>query len=169
MTSDDIIYQTARNDGMPEALAILITAQARHETGNYTSRFYTVGKNAFGYSYVKGAKWQLPTPGPTADNGAPIAQYSSVQNSVHELTDWIKRRQKEGRFPIDLSTIETPEQYGQLLKNADYFGAPLNQYVNGIIAALRSIGREIVSPTGGGVLLLVAILVFAFRKKIFGK
>lgn len=169
MTNDDIIYQAARTDGMPENLAILITAQARHETGNYTSRFFTVGKNAFGYSYVKGGKWQLPTPGPIADNGAAIAQYSTIQNSVHELTDWIRRRQKEGKFPLNLETIQTPEQYGQLLKNSNYFGAPLDQYINGIIAALRSIGREIVSPAGGGVLLLLAILVFAFRKKIFGK
>lgn len=168
MSNDELIINTAIADGMPDDLAIIIAAQARHETGNYTSRFFTVGKNAFGYSYVPRAKWQLDKGGPIADNGIPIAQYATVQNSVHELTDWIKRRQREGNFPADLRTIKTPEQYAQLLKNNTYFTAPLNQYINGMVAALRTIGRELTTPTGAGIVLLIAVLAFAFRKKLFG-
>lgn len=167
MTNDELIISTAIADGIPDTLAILMAAQARHETGNYTHRFFTTGKNAFGYSYVKGAKWQLPTPGPTADNGAAIAQYATVQNSVHELTDWIKRRQREGRFPGDLSTITNETQYATLLKKAGYFGAPLQIYIDGIARALRLMGQVVISPAGGS-LILLAILVVAFRKKIFG-
>lgn len=168
MTPDEIIYNTAVADGMPEQLALFMVAQARHETGNYSHRFFTIGKNAFGYSYVKGAKWQLDKGGPNADNGVPIAQYASVNDSVHEVTDWIKRRQASGKFPADLNTIQTPEKYAALLKGAGYFGASLESYTAGLIAWLRKIGFEIVSPKGAGVLILVGIILFAYRKKIFG-
>jgi hypothetical protein len=169
MTNDELIYNTAIGDGMPETLALFMVAQARHETGNYTHRFFTIGKNAFGYSYVRGAKWQLDKGGPNADNGIPIAQYSDVRNSVHEITDWVKRRQREGLFPTNLGTIDTPDKYAELLKKAGYYGAPLDEYLNGIIAALRKIGTEIASPAGAATILLIGLLLYAFRKKIFGR
>lgn len=128
MSTEQTIYTTAVADGMPASLAQIIVDQSKGESGNYTSRFFTVGKNAFGYSYNKSSKWQLPTGGPNADNGIPIAQYASVQNSVHELTDWIKRRQSEGKFPKDLNTITSIPQYTALLKAAGYYGASESAY-----------------------------------------
>lgn len=170
MNYDQQIFSTAIADGMPEPLAMFIVAQARHETGNYKHRFFTEGKNAFGYSYVKGAKWQLPTPGTKADNGLPIAQYATVENSVHELTDWIKRRQKEGKFPGNLTLIDTPEKYASLLKNAGYYGAPLQIYTNGLISWLKKIlDEEILTKETGGTALIVILLLVIFRKRIFGK
>lgn len=169
MTYDELIYNTATGDGMPSTLAVMIVAQARHETGNYTSHFFTQGKNAFGYSYYPGSKWQLPTPGGIADNNAATAQYSSIQNSVHEITDWIKRRQKEGNFPQDLRTIQTPDQYAKLLKNAGYFGAPLDEYANALIAWLQQISTTSLASNGDFILLIVAIGLIAYRTKLFGR
>ncbi len=90
MTTEQKIYNAAARDGMPSVLASLLVDQSKHETGNYTHRFFTVGNNAFGYSYSAGSKWQLDKGGPNADNGVAIAQYASVEDSVHEITDWIK-------------------------------------------------------------------------------
>lgn len=153
-------------DGMPERLALFIVAQARHETGNYSHRFFTDYKNAFGYSYYPGSDWQLFPPGTIADNGAPIARYSSVDRSVHELTSWIKRRQAEGKFPADLTQITTAEQYSSLLKSAGYYGASLSTYTAGILRALENIGEIVVSGKGA-VLGLVIVLAVIFRKQLF--
>lgn len=125
------IYDTAVSDGVPEYLATLIVAQAKHETGDYTSKFFKVYLNCFGYSKTS-SKWQLHIQTPNADNAAPIAAYNSIENSVHELTDWIKRRQKEKKFPPDLSTITTPEAYVTLLKQCGYFGDSLQNYLAGV-------------------------------------
>ena len=166
---DQTIYDTAVADGIPDTLALFMVAQARHETGNYTSRFFTIGKNAFGYSYVPGAKWQLDLGGPNADNGVPIAQYASVQNSVHELTDWIRRRQAGGIFPQNLSNITTPQEYARLLKAAGYYQDTLQNYTNGLVNWLQQIGSNLFSAKGTTITAIIIILLVAFRKKLFPK
>lgn len=168
MSNDEFIYSTAVAAGMPPVLATIIVAQARHETGNYTSRFFTIGKNAFGYSYYAGSKWQLDEGGPDADNGIPIAQYSSVYNSVHELTDWIKRRQAEGKFPANLAEINTPDKYAQLLKSAGYYQASLADYSAALVAWLQSIGNLSAGAYAGtAIILIIALGLILYRKKIF--
>ena len=127
------IFDTAVADGMPEYLATLMVAQSRHETGNYTSKFFKDYHNCFGYSKVLGAKWQLHIGTPNADNAKPIAAYSKIENSVHELTDWIYRRQREKKFPKDLNTIKSPLEYVTLLKNCGYFGDTLSNYLFGVV------------------------------------
>ncbi|HEX7904820.1 MAG TPA: glucosaminidase domain-containing protein [Chitinophagaceae bacterium] len=161
--SDQLIYSTALDDGMPALLSSFITGQARHETGNYTHRFFTLGKNAFGYSYNKLSKWQIQG-GDRADNGVPIAQYRSVADSVHELTDWIKRRQKEGKFPKDLTQIRSASEYAMLLKKSGYYQAPLSVYVSGIVNALKKLPENIYKaiPPGGNIIVLLIIVGVAF-------
>lgn len=130
-STSQTIFDTAVADGMPQALAALIVAQSKHETGNYTSKFFKLYHNCFGYS-ASGSRWQLHDATPNADNKQPIAAYASIQNSVHELTAWIKRRQKEGRFPADLSIIVEPTQYVSLLKHCGYFGDTVQNYLAGV-------------------------------------
>lgn len=163
MSVENTIYSTAHADGMPPALSQYIVAQAKHETGNFQSRFFTQGNNAFGYSFVSGAKWQLPAPGPIADNGQAIAQYSTVQNSVHELTDWIKRRQREGKFPANLNEITSPENYAWYLKQSGYYGAPLATYAD----RLRYWFNRLPDLGGTPSLLLIGImLIYVFRRNL---
>jgi hypothetical protein len=165
MSIEELIYSTAVQDGMPSLLAQFIVAQSKHETGNYKHRFFTTGKNAFGYSYVKGGRWQLDKGGPLADNGVPIAQYSSVSNSVHELTDWIKRRQRDGQFPKDLRDIKNAEDYAMLLRYAGYFTAPLSAYAAGMVYWLKKLPPLVVAGAGIGFIALIAALI-VFRKDI---
>jgi hypothetical protein len=130
------VFATARNGtpknprGLPETLARLIVAQARHETGDYTSNAYKYN-NAFGYSYVQGAVWQSG-PAPVFEKGRQLAAYSSLENSTSEIVDWIYRRVMEGEFPVNLDSITTPEQYAQYLKNGGYYEAAVDSYANGI-------------------------------------
>lgn len=146
--------------GLPPSLALLLVAQAKHETGNFTSSAYKLGNNAFGYSYVSGAKWQLPAPGRIADNGLPLAQYANVEDSTKEVVDWIYRRVREGKFPADLATITSAERYASLLKQAGYYGDTLSNYTTGLKRFLADLVPEAVKDNPGTVLLLTALGAF---------
>lgn len=126
-----LIYATAFSDVMPAYMCSLIVAQSKHETGNYTSNAFKKNNNCFGYKYVKGAKFQI-APGITSSEGNPYAKYATIENSVHELCAWIGRRQKEKKFPKDLTEINTPELYAGILKACGYYGDPLKNYISGL-------------------------------------
>lgn len=167
MTAEETIYNTARsgspvNPGLPPALAYLLVAQSKHETGNYSSNFFKKYNNAFGYSYVPGGRYQSGS-GSVADNGQPIAAYPTLENSVYEMIDWIYRRRSEGKFPQDLSQVTTPEQYAQLLKDSGYYGDSLANYLAGLKRFF--LNNQVVVAGGGALLVLVAIaLLFRFKK-----
>lgn len=169
MTTDQLIYSTAIGDGIPTALANLIVAQSKLETGNYSSNIFLQDNNAFGYSYVAGAYWQLPTPGITADNGAPAARYASVQDSTHEITDWIKRRQSDGIFPSDLTTIITPAQYASLLNDGGYYGASVSDYTSGLATWLvtETPPAAAVAIGAGSIILFIVLFLLFTRKKSY--
>jgi len=140
MTEQEIgklIHDTAVADGMPPMLSNLIEAQSKHETANYTSNAFINNHNCFGYKHVVGAHWQDGA-GIISSEGDRYAHYENIENSVHEICAWILRRQKDGKFPRDLTAIGTPTDYAVLLKQAGYFGDPLQNYINGLTHYLIS-------------------------------
>jgi uncharacterized FlgJ-related protein len=128
MTTEEKVYKAAIDLDVPKSLALLIVAQSKHETGGYTSNAFHKDNNLFGYKYV-GQK--IATPGIKSSESDHYAHYTSVEDSVLELVNWIKRRITEGRFP-SMCNIKTKEHYASLLKAAGYFGAPQIEYVNGL-------------------------------------
>jgi uncharacterized FlgJ-related protein len=133
MSIETQVYQAAIKNGMPAPLAALITAQSKHESSNYTSNVFLKNNNLFGYKYAGQKIATRGTPAPSSEgiNGA-YAKYANIGLSVQELTDWIKRRQKEKKFPTDLKIITSPELYASLLKTAGYYGASVTQYITGL-------------------------------------
>ena len=132
-----LIYATAMEDGMPDVLCRLIVAQSKHETDSYTSNAFIKNNNCFGYKFVPGAKWQTGKGIGSSEHGSNYATYKDVPHSVHELTDWIKRRQFGGKFPANLNEIKTPADYATLLKNCSYFGDTLQHYIDGLSHFLK--------------------------------
>ena len=162
MIFDDRIYGQAVADGMPAILSTFIVAQARHETADYTSNVFTSCNNCFGYKWVGQALATGPCTG--SPEGDSYAKYDSIEKSTHEITGWIKRRQAEGKFPANLNTIVTPDQYATLLKQSGYYGDSLQTYLAGLLLALGKIGNT----QGSAILLLfIAIAALIWRKKIF--
>lgn len=168
------VFATARNGtpknprGLPEALSRLVVAQARHETGDYTSNAYKY-YNAFGYGYVAGALWQSG-PAPVFEKGRQLAAYSSLENSTSEIVDWIYRRVMEGEFPVNLESITTPEQYAQYLKNGGYYEASVDSYAAGIKRFVSS--PDPLAGTEGwflGAMAIAATGFFAYRYFFKGK
>lgn len=124
----------AKSDGMPERLALLIAAQCAHETAYFTSNVYKTCNNLNGYKYA-GSKWQISACTDSPEGNA-YGKYASWQDSVHELTDWIKRRLAENRFPY-LQDIRTPEMYAKYLKKCGYFGDTAENYARGMSHAIE--------------------------------
>lgn len=159
------IYNTAikgtptNPQGLPPFLALLLVSQAKHETGDFSSNAFVQDNNAFGYSYVPGAQWQAGA-GIIADNGQPVAKYASLENSVGELIDWIYRRVKEGKFPANLNTITSPQQYAQLLKDAGYYGDTVQNYTAGLVRWLTDTARNVPAIAWLALALLIAYLVW---------
>lgn len=139
------IYNEVKRYNFPDALANLIAAQAAHETGNFTSGVFTDCLNCFGY---KSLSTTTNCPGHPA-----YKLYPTVEASADEVVNWILRRQSEGKFPADLSTINTPDYYAQLLKNAGYFEDTAANYSAGISNYLVNLA----TPANG--LILAAAII----------
>lgn len=157
MYFDTIIYNEAIKQGMPPTLANLIVAQAKHETGNFTSNVFKTCNNAFGYKHV-GQKLSLgPCGNPPANEGAArYAKYQSVSDSTKEICQWIKRRQSTGVFPANLASITSPAQYAQLLKAGGYYGDTVTNYTNALIKFFK----DNIAPAAGisaGVILALGV------------
>ena len=46
MTNDEIVYKVGIDNGLPAPVATLLAAQARLESGQYTSNVYKTNSNA---------------------------------------------------------------------------------------------------------------------------
>lgn len=171
MTTEERIFNQAvkgtdYNKGLPNTLASLLIAQSKHETGNFTSSFFKKFNNAFGYSYFPGSNYQTGSIGPLADNGKPIADYWSLEDSVKEVIDWIYRRVNEGKFPKNLSDIKTPEQYAALLKSAGYYGDTLQNYTAGLKRFFIPVLEMIEKPAAGlGIAASLLLIWYAMKKR----
>lgn len=156
------IYTKATNDGMPALLASFIVYQAAHETANFASRVFLSCNNINGYKWIG----QSTAAGPCLQSpeGDYYAKYNSVEDSVHEQTQWIRRRQSEGKFPADLNSITTIDQYAQLLKNCGWYGDSVSNYTAGLYTWMQYLGNYFMTAAGAaaGGSALLAILVLGY-------
>lgn len=101
-----------------------IIAQARHETGNFTSTVFKANKNLFG---MKNGSVISPGEmiGTVAPDGGTYAKYRTQFDSVADLLRWFEWK----KFPVKVSGVE---QYASELKSRGYYGDSLANYTNGL-------------------------------------
>lgn len=133
----DKVIEVALANGIPIQLSRLMACQSALETDNFTSKNFLEDNNGFGYKFYAKSDWQLKTPGIHSTETDCYAAYATFENSVKEICHWILRRQKETKFPQDLITIQTPEQYAHLLKSCGYYGGKEADYAAGIARYLK--------------------------------
>lgn len=129
----DRIYTQAMKRGLGSYMSRMVVAWAKFESGNFSHSFYRDDKNGFGYMRDPNSKYQIGG-GRNADNGKPIGQYRSIEDSVNEVVDWMNRRysrQDRGKWPKP-SAIASPEQFVGLIKAAGYFGGAHSVYLAGV-------------------------------------
>ena len=129
---DSYIYNILTNNGFSHLAAINIVAQARHETGNYTSELFKKYNNLFGYGF-SGSKWQASKSKPVNKAGEPVnwAIYKTPKDSVMEIVDYWNRRKKEGTIK-SLSQLENTANFATYLKNKGYYSASYTSYLNAL-------------------------------------
>ncbi|MBN8789431.1 MAG: glucosaminidase domain-containing protein [Terrimonas sp.] len=150
---ESAVYNTAVNNEVPGSVALLIVAQAKHESSNFTSKVFLQNNNAFGYKYVGQSGAVQGTAAPASEGGY-YAKYDSVEDSALEVVNWWKRRIRQGVIS-DWSDINTTETYAAALKKAGYYGDSLSNYT----AALKKwfTGLDLGQETG---FVSIAALLF---------
>jgi len=157
VSAKDTIYNVSVGRGLSDRIARYVVAMSRHETGDWEHDFYTIGNNGFGYSYDKNSRWQLDRGGRNADNGVPIAQYRSIEDSTNEVLDWIRRRQSNGTWPKDLDSIGSIYEFAQLLKNGSYYEAPVSVYSSALFRHFQELPNRLGLNWFGLIVYLVII------------
>jgi len=161
--NEQIIYSTVTGAGYTPTLANIIISQAKFETGDFTNTAFTKYKNAFGYKYVPGARYQSGK-GNESSEGDYYAAYDSLENSTKEIIAWLQRRQNEGKLTISLLT--TPEAYAAALKSCGYFGGTLSAYINGLKHYLSMIIETVKKkPLQTALLITFGLFILYYLKK----
>jgi len=107
-----------------------IIAQAKHESGNFTSRVYRENNNPFGFKEARGrvqvGKRGLEAPERTKEGLKTYYwHYPSEKEAVKDLLTYFD---KVG-FPEAVNDVT---EYASELKARGYFTAPISEYINGL-------------------------------------
>lgn len=169
---DQQIYDAAISRGFTPISAKLIVAQARHETGNYTSNIFKLNNNLFGMKYVKQPLATKGSASPKSE-GDFYARYSSVGDSVKDLIDRNYALSRGGVSPDQLKSASDSLDFATKLKARGYYGDTISNYANGLKSALLRInviefvqknkGKLII--LGGGLILIGLSLYLYNRNK----
>lgn len=166
MSIDEQIYQAALKAGFAPSAAKLIVAQARHETGNYSSYQFKTNNNLFGMKYVK---QPLATQGNKSPEGDYYAKYASVGASVQDLVNRNYKITKGGISFNQLKNASDSTDFAQKLKKRGYYTASVQEYTNGLNNALMRINAmDLVKKHGGKLVIgigLVGLATYLYYKK----
>jgi len=111
------VYQLLRKEWFSEAQAAFITAQAAHETANFTSSVFTHSNNCFGFKFI--------------DHVLEVGQYkgygsyATIEDCIKRYTDYYKKKKYPGTFI-------SVEDFVHTLKENNYFEAPEAEYLTGV-------------------------------------
>lgn len=141
-----IIMQTALSRGLTKEAAALITAQAVHESGNFTSHNFKVNNNLYGITvaHTRPAPYQAGAGQKQPDGNANYAKYNNVSDSVNDLIDLLKYDR------ININAVKTPQQYASALKAKGYFGDSVANYAAGLARNFKTFAIAAITPAPGG-------------------
>lgn len=101
-----------------------IEAQAKHETGNFSSSVYKSLNNMFGMKHPSSRPY-VGVKGTAASDGGFYQKYSSDFESLHDLFLWMDYT----KFP---TTVTNSDHFVEELKKRSYFGASIDEYKNAV-------------------------------------
>lgn len=173
VTNEQIIYQAAREQGVPDTVAKLMIAQSKQETGEFTSAVFKDDHNGFGMKvpsvrkdpYIKGPSSHTQL----KEGTVPYAAYENLSDSTKSLINWMQYNK------IKWEDIDTPEKYATVLKNKGYYGDALATYMYRVSMFYDKIKNVVYKyrthidwalATGGVFVLAYGIYMFINRKKL---
>lgn len=129
MEYDLLIQKIVQGNGYSPAMARMIAAVARHETGNYKSPLFLNHNNFFG---MKAAKKRPHYQDYVAKGNLGYAGFNSPANSVRDFVMYLNYVGYPWHFDSVTDLVETMKSHG-------YFEAPLSEYINGVERALPKV------------------------------
>jgi hypothetical protein len=138
---DQEIYNGAITGGATPALAKLLVAQARFESGNYSNSQTKNNNNIFGFKYSKNSPYAKV--GNISPEGDAYAHYDTLQDAILDyISRWMSLTSKEGGSRLqEFNKIQEGDTttYANKLKGYGYFGATAAQYASGLNSSIRRI------------------------------
>jgi len=137
MDIDQSIYNTAIEEGFSPTSAKLIVAQARLESGHYSSSVFKANNNMYGMKFIGTDKQPLATRGTLAPlnersasckNGGVCvdrdyyAKYSSAEDSAKDTIQRLYKITRNGIGFEQLKNVASATEYANKLKKRNYFG-----------------------------------------------
>lgn len=157
--NDQIIYNVAIRNGFTPTAARLIVAQARFESGDYTSGIFQRNKNTSGMKYAgqplailgdlapyseRSASCKAATAGlsatmgpmPPCKNSDHYARFRTIEDSARDKIERNYKITMGGVTPEQLKRASSPEEFAKLLKMRGYYGDSEANYARGLRAKL---------------------------------
>jgi len=143
---DQLIYNTAIENGFTPISAKLIVAQSRVESADYKSNVFINNNNLFGMKFIGQPLAVRGTLAPSNErncggtcNGDYYSKYSSPSDSVKDLTSRLYKITRNGVTFDDLKNSTDADDFANKLKKRDYFGGAAATYAAGIRSRLLKI------------------------------
>jgi len=127
-----MIKNLCEDKGYNLTTAQLLTAQAMHESGQFSSELYHENNNMFGM--------RQPQQRQTTSQGevGGYASYATPEDSVKDMFLWL-----DAKGDFDESVIIDPSTYCSWLKSKSYFEDSLINYKSGVTRNLKQLQTEL--------------------------
>jgi hypothetical protein len=116
---DQLIYNTAIDQGFNPYSAKLIVAQARFESANYTSNVFLKNNNTSGIKYIGQPN---ATQGTLSPEGNYYAKFNSIEDAINDKIIRLYNITMSGVTPQQLKDSTDADDFARLLKKRRYYG-----------------------------------------------
>lgn len=126
---DQMIYDTAIEQGFNPTAAKLIAAQARLESADYNSNVFKANNNTSGIKFIGQANATRGTLVPSNErtcngtcNGDYYAKFNTIQDGINDKIVRLYSKTMSGVSPQQLKDSTSAEDFSRLLKMRRYYG-----------------------------------------------
>lgn len=177
MNIDQLIYNTAIQQGFNPTGAKLIAAQARFESADYTSNVFKKNNNTSGIKFIGQPNAVRGTLAPANErtcnggcNSDYYAKFNTVQDSINDKIVRLYNIKMRGVTPEQLKNVTDSTEFANLLKQRGYYGASAAEYAAGLKSKLLKINvlefvRNNKNSIGIGVILLLIGTYYYYKLK----
>jgi LPXTG-motif cell wall-anchored protein len=146
MSVDQLIYNTAIQQGFNSTAAKLIAAQARFESADYTSNVFRKNNNTSGIKFIGQPNAVRGTLAPANErtcnggcNGDYYAKFNTIQDSINDKIVRLYNKTMRGVTPQQLKNAKDSTEFANLLKQRGYYGSSAAEYAAGLRSKLLKI------------------------------
>jgi uncharacterized FlgJ-related protein len=165
MNIDQLIYNTAIEQGFNPAAAKLIAAQARFESNDYKSNVFKNNNNTSGIKFIGQANAVRGTLSPEGDY---YAHFNTIEDGINDKIVRLYNITMKGVTPKQLKDSTDATEFANLLKQRGYYGGSASEYASGLRAKLLKINvlEYIKDNANYGFIILVAVGLYFYIKNL---